>query len=96
MSALGSLAAAMGVLGYAPESRGRKGVLGSAPASQLDPSAGAAGAAAPLPPSVEQGRADGRLGNESQLLGRREGCASATPNREHSVRRLLATKGAVR
>ena len=37
---------------------------------------------ASLAASVETGHADGRLGNESQVLGRREGLASAAPSWE--------------
>ena len=52
---------------------GRKGLLGVAPESQFGPRAS-------LAASVKTGRADVRLGSASQVLGWREGLASATPS----------------
>ena len=68
---------------------GRKGVLGFAPGSQLVPRASSAA-------SVETGRADGRLGNASQVLGRREGLACATPSREPSSAEATGGPGTAR
>ena len=53
---------------------GGRGVLGPAPES--------GGLRASSPASVARRHADGHLGNAPQVLGRREGLASATPSRD--------------
>ena len=65
---------------------GLKGILGRATESQLVPRASSAA-------SVETGRADVRLGNGSQVLGRCEGLASANPSQVLSSAECLGGPG---